>query len=88
MNSKAALRHLTRAALADILAWRSVLQRACVDSRVLEVPARWLALADALAHEQAAQADVRVWVDAYGVGGIGNFAPGALWDLFEIEDTT
>jgi hypothetical protein len=29
-----------------------------------------------------------VWVDAHGGGGIGIVAPGFLWDLFEIEDTT
>ena len=88
MVNKAAVRHLTRAALADILAWRSALRCACTNPRVLEVPARWLALADAPAHEQAARADVQVWFDAHGGGGIGLFAPGVMWDLFDIEDTT
>ena len=78
MVNKAAVRHPTRTALADILA--------CTNPGVLEVPARWLALADAPAHEQAARADVQVWVDAHGGGDIALFAPGVMWDLFEIED--
>jgi hypothetical protein len=76
--NKSAVRRLTRAALADILAWRNVLQRACADPRILEVPARWLALADAPCHEQASRAHVQVWVDAHGGGGIGMFAPGTM----------
>ena len=86
--NKAAVRHLTGAALTDIIAWRSVLRVATHNPRVLEIPARWLSLADASADAQIAKADVQVWADSHGGGGIGVYVPGVLWDFFQIEDTT
>ena len=83
--NKAAVRHLTGAALIDIIAWRSVLRAAIHDPRVLEVPARWLSLADADADAQIAKADIQVWANSHGSGGIGVYVPGVLWDFFQID---
>jgi hypothetical protein len=86
--NKAAVRHLTGAALADIIAWRSVLRAATANPRVLQVPAKWLSLADAGPEVQIANADVQVWADSHGHGGTGVYVPGVLWDFFQIDETT
>ena len=86
--NKAAVRHLTGAALTDITAWRAVLRTATHNPRVLEVPARWLSVADAPPDVQIANADVQVWADSQGNGGIGVYVPGVLWDFHLIEETT
>ena len=82
-----AIRHLSRPAYADILAWRRALELAVGDPRRLTVRAAWLALDAAPPHEQAARADVRIWVDSQGNGGIGVFAPGIAWDGGRVQDT-
>ena len=69
--NKAAVRHLTGAALTDIIAWRTTLQAAVHNPRVLEVLARWLSLANVATDVQVAAADVQVWADSHGNGGIG-----------------
>ena len=75
-----AVRHLSRPAYADLLAWRRALELAVADPSRLTVRATWLALAAASPPNQAACADVRIWVDSQGTGGIGVFAPGIAWD--------
>ena len=79
MINKAAVRHLTGAALSDIIAWRSVLRAATSNLRVLEVPAKWLSLADASPEVQIAKADVQVWADSHGRGGISVYVPAAYY---------
>jgi hypothetical protein len=86
--SKAAIRHVSRAAFADILAWRSVLRSACQSPRILEIPARWLELADAPPQVQAARADIQVWVDAHGGGGIGIGHEHAIGNMHPDAGTT
>ena len=81
------MRHVTGAALTDIIAWRTVPRVATHNPRVLEVPARWLSLADADTDVQVASADIQVWTDSHGNGGIGVYVPGILWDFYRIEET-
>jgi hypothetical protein len=38
-------------------------------------------------HIQAARADIQIWVDANGNGGIGVYAPGIAWDEATVHDT-
>ena len=81
-----AIRHLSRPACADILAWRSALELAVGDQR-RTVRAAWLALDSAPSQEQAARADVRIRVDSQENGGIGVYAPGLAWDNSRVHDT-
>ena len=85
---KSATRHLSRAAFADILAWRRMLELGSMEPQRLSVKARWLEIDGYPPERQAAIADVRVWVDAQGGGGIGVYAPGTAWDGCKIADTT
>jgi hypothetical protein len=82
-----ATRRLSRPAYADILAWRRALELGTTDPNRLTVRASWIANSDAPPQIQSARADVRIWVDSQGHGGIGVYAPGLAWDGASISDT-
>ena len=52
----------------------------------LTIRAAWVAMDAASPHEQAARADIRMWVDAQGLGGIGVYSPGLAWDGATLPD--
>ena len=87
-SNRAATRHLSRPAHADIIAWRRALELGVADPRRLSVRASWVAMDAAPPHVQAARADIQIWVDAQGHGGIGVYAPGRAWDEATVPDTT
>ena len=87
-SNRAATRHLSRPAHADIIAWRRALELGVADPRRLSVRASWVAMDAAPPHVQAARADIQIWVDAQGHGGIGVYAPGRAWDEAIVPDTT
>ena len=82
-----AVRHLSRLAHADILAWRRALELGAHNPKLLTIRASWLAIDAMPPHEQATCADHLVWVDAQGQGGIGVYAPGIAWDGHRVTDT-
>ena len=83
---RAATRHLSRPAFVDILAWRRALEMGALNPSALTIRAAWVAMDAAIPHEQAARADIRMWVDAQGLGGIGVYSPGLAWDGATLPD--